>query len=127
MIILSHTLQEFKVLGWHPEVTYQERIMEQFTCQVCGKEHSVLYVISRHVSKQFGHFLAFKIAGEWQVVDPTLPHEVKILPGDAIRVPDRIASFSWHGSDHYFYLRNEEGSVMDWRELMKVIKDKEAE
>ena len=70
MIILSHTLQEFKVLGRHPEVTYQERIMEQFTCQVCGKEHNVLYVISRKISQQFGHFLAFKIAGEWQVVDP---------------------------------------------------------
>jgi hypothetical protein len=41
MIILSHCLQKFEVHSTYPEVITTPQIMEEFTCQVCGKKHDV--------------------------------------------------------------------------------------
>lgn len=111
-LYLQHVLQPFDVLSVNPEVVTQERITEDFTCRKCGQSHSVLYWIERKVGKQFGHYMAFMINGEWDVIDPTLPHDVEKLPRDAKKVRQEIAENSWHNNMHYFYLIGDDGKVL---------------
>lgn len=119
-VILQHEIKPFE---WDTinQVAIPS-IEERFTCPECGKEHPDLFMIVRKVSKPFGHFMAFHINGEWQVVDPTLPHTVNKVPRDAIRVPDDIAGASWHGTGHYMYLRKPGGGRMTMNELREAVK-----
>jgi len=122
MIILSHELKKFEIVYTPQGLIINDGVMEMEYCPICEKEHHVLYAITRKKTKQFGHFLAFLINGEWELVDPTLPHVVSKIPRGAIRVPDDITHYSWLGKGWDFQLLDESGRVIrDISSLCKII------
>jgi len=92
-IYLSHRTQETKQLN---DIDWQWEKCEEEQCQQCGKMHDSIWTIQRVLADTFGHFACFRINGEINVIDASLPHRVDRIPRDAKRIEPEEFSRVWH-------------------------------
>lgn len=66
------------------------------TCPVCGKCHAVIYTFARRPVGMWGCWAEFRINGEVQVPDLSIPMDLVRLPRDAEPMTfDRAVKY-WH-------------------------------
>lgn len=82
--------------GGDPKMPLAGRDCVTAACVSCGRDHDAIWTIERVLADTFGHFPVFRINGEMEVVDGSLPHKVEVLPRDARPVDPTKAAAVWH-------------------------------
>jgi hypothetical protein len=75
-------------------------VRKDYDCPVCGEAHEVLYAVRRVLADQMGHFPVFRFNGEMHPVDGTLPHTLRYVPRDAVKLTKRQAHTYWKSTSH---------------------------
>lgn len=70
--------------------------IEKETCIECGREHDKLYRFFRKPAGMLGQFVTFRINGEVEAPDLSIPMRLAKMPRDAEPMSKEASAQYWH-------------------------------